>query len=600
MSEPRHRLRVLHLSDLHERGPSEEERWRWERVLGDSWDRNLSEILQDGPIDLVCFTGDAANWGLEAEYEFATAFFKRLLERLRLGPDRLFVIPGNHDIERAIHKDVWSTLRERTSQVDRLHFARWMAGGPTPLGLEETWRDDILARQAAYRRWVSEDLGRPEFVPGPHRLGYRAKAEIPGFDFPIHVIGLDTAWLCGDKYDSGHLLLTDSQLMGLATDGGHALPGLRLVLMHHPFSDLMDGSHCRKLLAGHADLVLRGHLHEQTVETWADPDRTVRQLAAGCLYEGARADHWPNACQVATFGLDETGRPLKIDLRFRAFSPGGGHWHDDDSLYEGSRGGRLTWVFERRVTSSPTVQNPYDAWTPAVPPRFVGRVDIFRRLEAALEEGRSVSLVGDWRIGKSSILQTWYQRQNGKGREVRLLSGEERDGISPRIFVETITGYTNVGEGADEAADALKGWAQTTGRPGLPPLILVDEFDGMIPRFEPRFFERVRGMLGSIVLVVASRQEVDLICEQLGRTSPFLNRFELQWVGLLEPEVAEELVAWGRFTASDADLMRRWAGWHPFYLQLLGRCLVEARRDGGDSMIALDRFRAEAAVRLRE
>src|SRR6185312_4703764 len=431
------------------------------------------------------------------------------------------------------------------------------------------------------------------------RLGYRTTLEIPGWGFPIHILGLDTAWLCGDDYDTGRLWLTDDQLMELASDPkGDALPGLRLVLMHHPFHDLADGAHCRKLLAGRADLVLRGHLHEPTVETWADPDRTVRQLAAGCLYEGDRADHYPNACQLVTIGLDNAGRPLQIDLRFRAFSTGGGHWHDDDSLYSESRGGRLTWIFPRSVAPRSTIRNPYDPWTPVTPPRFVGRIDLFHRLEAALEEGRSVSLVGDWRSGKSSILQTWFQRQSGRGREVRLLSGEEGEGISPRTFVEKITGYQLSYEEADPVAETLDRWAQAVGRPSLPPLLLIDEFDGMIPRFDCRFFERLRGMLGKIVLVVASRQDLDLICESIGRTSPFHNRLELNWVNLLEPKAAEEVIGWGNeeLGPSDADLMRQWAGRHPFYLQLLGRHLIDARRDGEEISYALDAFRCEAIV----
>ena len=112
MSDPRHRLRILHISDLHERGPREKETWRRRRVLGDAWDRNLAELLQDGPVDLVCFTGDAADWGREEEYGPVTDFFTALLDRLHLTSDRLFVIPGNHDIERPIYKDDWARLRE--------------------------------------------------------------------------------------------------------------------------------------------------------------------------------------------------------------------------------------------------------------------------------------------------------------------------------------------------------------------------------------------------------------------------------------------------------------------------------------------------------
>ena len=66
------KLRVLHISDLHERGPRESESFRRRRVLGSEWERNLEELLKDGPIDLVCFTGDVADWGNATEYGPAT------------------------------------------------------------------------------------------------------------------------------------------------------------------------------------------------------------------------------------------------------------------------------------------------------------------------------------------------------------------------------------------------------------------------------------------------------------------------------------------------------------------------------------------------
>jgi hypothetical protein len=193
---------------------------------------------------------------------------------------------------------------------------------------------------------------------------------------------------------AGKLRLTDAQLGKLATDEqGNALAGFRLVLMRHPFHELADGADLRRRIAPWADLVLRGHLHEAEVETWADPDRSVRQLAAGCLYEGDRGDRYPNACQVLSVGLDDAGRPVRIDLRFRSFSVRSGNWFDDNSLYKDSQDGRLTWRFPRAVRP-PLNGNPYNPWTEATPPRFVGREDLLRRLEAALEEGRCVSLVG--------------------------------------------------------------------------------------------------------------------------------------------------------------------------------------------------------------
>jgi hypothetical protein len=175
------------------------------------------------------------------------------------------------------------------------------------------------------------------------------------------------------------------------------------------------------------------------------------------------------------------------------------------------------------------------------------------------------------------------------------------EGTTPGAFIRAVTGLP-APNNPDQAAEVLDGWAKAVGRPGLPPLILVDEADGLFVRFDHRLFERMRGMLGRICLVMASRREIDQVCQELGRTSPFLNRLELIRLGLLEPAAAEALIHQGErfFQPGDAELMRQQAGRHPFYLQLLGRHLVEANRNGEGRQDALDQFYAEARIRLRE
>lgn len=46
--------------------------------------------------------------------------------------------------------------------------------------------------------------------------------------------------------------------------------------------------------------------------------------------------------------------------------------------------------------------------------------------------------------------------------------------------------------------------------------------------------------------------------------------------------------------------MAEWAGRHPLFLQLLGRYLVDAKRSGDGTEVALDQFQTEADARLRE
>lgn len=597
-------VRILHISDLHERGLREKEAWRRRRVLGEAWLRHLEELLDEGPIDLVFFTGDAADWGKAEEFARAGEFLHATLDQLSLGTERLFVIPGNHDVDRGVESESWAALRRALGETsDSLGVARWMSGGDAPPGFQAEWRRAVRRRLENYERWVKEDLRREDLLATETRLGYRATVDLPGVEAPLQVIGLNTAWMCGDDNDAGRLYILDHELMGLATDGdGRPLPGFRILLMHHPFEHLADGAQCRRLLDGHVDLVLRGHLHNEEAETWSDPDRTVRQLAAGCLYEGWRGDQWPNACHV--IALDPAAAAPEAVVRLRGWSARGGYWHDDNSLYKSAEDGRLSLRFPaaRARPGSPAFEAPANPWKPAVPPVFVGRELLMRKLRGAWDQGRSTSIVGDWRIGKSSILATCYEILGKSGRPVRLLNGESREGHSTADFVRAATGVAAPDE-PDGAADVLAEWAERNRRPGLLPLLLVDECDVLVRRFDYRFFERLRGMLDNLCLGVSSRRELDRVFKDAGRgASPFQNRLELHWVGLLEEDAAERLIgtAGCGLPAAKRQLIREWAGRHPFFIHLMAKKLRDAQQFGQTDQEACDEFLAEASARLRE
>ncbi|MFO7564747.1 MAG: metallophosphoesterase [Enhygromyxa sp.] len=353
-------VRILHISDIHFRSPNgKDERTeairretpRRARVLrGEAWRENIAELLADGPIDLVFLTGDIADWGQPEELGQCTQFIQSLLSLLKLQMSRLFVVPGNHDIDRGIRDDAWEGIRAQP-RTYREAMSDWMAGGKPPAGVTNAWRDQILERQAAYRTWLERDLGRAELLPPAsqhRRLGYRVDV---GPALKLHssvwILGLDTAWLAGDEHDAGKLLLTKDQLLLLGTAAdGHPLPGLRLALGHHPLADLADGGEARSLLAYYADLYLHGHQHQPISTLSIDPDRRLLELAAGCLFEGTRKDEHPNGFQVITLGLDELGRPNHAEIRFRSWSPRGAHWHDDSSIYRNAKHGRVTLTWE--------------------------------------------------------------------------------------------------------------------------------------------------------------------------------------------------------------------------------------------------------------
>jgi predicted MPP superfamily phosphohydrolase len=592
-----YRLRILHISDLHERGTREPEPWRRERVLGEAWERVLPEFLQDGPIDLICFTGDIADWGLPEEYTAATSFFDSLCRSLGVQRERLFVIPGNHDVHRKTSEAAWNGLRSLVHKVDGLAMSRWIAGqSDPPPGVSKEWREQVFTRQAAYRQWT-KDLGRAELAVD---LGYRSTLTIDGRPFPVHVIGVNTAWLCGDDFDARNLMLADAQLMSVATEKGQPLPGFRLMLMHHPFEDLKDGADCRRLITGHVDLVLRGHLHEPEPDGWADPARGARLFAAGCLYEGDRADYYRNSCQVLTLELGEKGDLLGVQPRFWSWSRRG-RWYDDRSVDQdispGVSNAPIPPPARRLRTNVPATRdrNPYDPWTPR-PEMFVGRREVLQWLYRAATDGRSVSILGDSAIGKSILLSIWQTMLVQEGRTVVHLSGENLTG-SRSAIVEAITGAPS-SDDPDQAADLVRQWAGSVASTGGVPVLLLDEAEAALPILEVRFLERLRGMGSRIALGFASRIGLDEIPVRGTQGSPWSNRFETVRLGLLEEDAARELIEIG--AARHLQTILRWAGRHPFFIQLLAYYLIEAERNGLSLSTAEERFLIQADKKLKE
>jgi len=332
-----HHLRILHLSDLHECAEfadiSDERRdlvrsqaGSRNRVLGISFLEILRTINSKGKIDLICFTGDVADWGLNEEYRQATTLFNNILKTTGVSKERIFVVPGNHDINRKTSEEAWNKMRLWGKRnPDRL--SEWMMASSKkcPEGAILTWREEIQKRSANFWSWVSNDLQREKLVPrkNPHsRLGYQVKINDLGFPFDIHVIGIDSAWLAGDDDDTSYLQITENQVDMLTRDNGILLPGLKLVLVHHPLKNLLDGDRSFRLLADSVNLLLHGHQHDEIIETQINPDRKLYCFAAGCIYE---SEKYINSFHVLDILLNDNGEPLKYDIDFWGWSAKG-YW----------------------------------------------------------------------------------------------------------------------------------------------------------------------------------------------------------------------------------------------------------------------------------
>jgi 3',5'-cyclic AMP phosphodiesterase CpdA len=357
-----HRVRVLHLSDLHARVALE---WMTdkrknlirlqkaarERVLGSWFDEILSAIASEAAVDLVCFTGDVADWGLDAEYEEATSVLQRVLDVLGLDRSRLFVVPGNHDVNRSVGASDWRELHKLLAEREDVaaKLGLWATDVDEPADVDGALMDRVLERQRGFWSWVKAGLGRPELVPAPGtvnhpRLGYRVT--LTGrWPFPIQVVGLNSAWLCGDLNEKGKLAVTREQVDWLCNENGKPLAGFRLVLMHHALADLADrdAREVEHALADErADLLLHGHQHDARLAMLIDPDQSLNIAAAGSLYEGDKGDRFFNEFHVIDAYLSSSGRPSHHDVTFYGWSSGA-RWHRSNALYRRTSDGKLKW-----------------------------------------------------------------------------------------------------------------------------------------------------------------------------------------------------------------------------------------------------------------
>ena len=93
-------LTWLHLSDLQLQKESGQAVVL--KQLLDDVERLREENLRP---DFICVTGDVADSGQPDEYGRAREFFDDLLHLTSVSRERLFIIPGNHDIDERMFKE---------------------------------------------------------------------------------------------------------------------------------------------------------------------------------------------------------------------------------------------------------------------------------------------------------------------------------------------------------------------------------------------------------------------------------------------------------------------------------------------------------------
>ncbi len=233
--------RWLHLSDLHSISSGIKT-----AVMRESLIEELKDISRQNRFDFVVITGDISD--KNTGYNEAQTLIKRIIEAINVPLQKVFIIPGNHDLNRSVPAE-----REEI--------------------IKKAWEIELL--DAEEGRYYS-DLNTAQndfFDTYENILGRKYPKEKIHFteclDDNISIIHLNTSWMCYDsENESGRLHIGLNSLFDCLSDPILKTKPIKIAIGHHRLSDFnrFVESHLKSLFKTmDIDLYLGGHCHDATV-----------------------------------------------------------------------------------------------------------------------------------------------------------------------------------------------------------------------------------------------------------------------------------------------------------------------------------------------
>ncbi|WP_170941610.1 metallophosphoesterase [Cellvibrio mixtus] len=304
----------LHLSDLH---IGQSGQWLWPNFKSIFMTDMLRLAKEDGPIDLVIFSGDLTQKGETSEFDNLTAELKFVWEKLKSIDQNpyLFIVPGNHDLQRPVASDARVKL-----------IKQW---GADPDIQKEFWGDasnqylDVVnSAFKNYSSWV-ETLKKSEIRLAANNFGIipgdgAGCIEINGIK--VGLIGLNSSFLqLGNENYEGKLSLDVRQINAITGNdpsGWCQQNDINFLVTHHPTSWLSVDSlqHYKAEIypSGRFTAHLCGHMHNAEMYTTSkggDGGRKHYQSTSlfGMEFLGDGSTTRVHGYSIGSIFLDENG-----------------------------------------------------------------------------------------------------------------------------------------------------------------------------------------------------------------------------------------------------------------------------------------------------
>ena len=269
------KYRWLHLSDLHSYCNGIKT-----KIMRDALINEVEELNNEEKFDFIIITGDISD--KDSGYYLAEEFILDLIYKLDIAKERVFIVPGNHDVSRNIPdnredivKELWeSGILDEKSEINNISL--------------------LIDAQDTFFITYKNILGRDYPKDNIHFV----EKVIEG----VNIIHLNTSWMC---YDSN---IEDGRIHVGLNNVYKSLEAINnedfnIVIGHHRLEDLnpQERNNLKSIFkAKGIDMYLGGHCHQAIIEH----DRNADMELCFCKQARAEFDDYPAGFILGNIDVD--------------------------------------------------------------------------------------------------------------------------------------------------------------------------------------------------------------------------------------------------------------------------------------------------------
>jgi len=289
-------LRILLLSDIHFIHCEDDENDY--RSLETAFVEAMDEVCETGGLDHILICGDIANKGQESEYEKAEEFLKSVFEHLGCDESKtkVYVVPGNHDINRNTNKETRLTFRPTLLNIskadDFIYNAKHKETDTLKLIYSPFKAFHKFANTHSSLDGIAE--GILSEVPNFNDKGFRKEVELGVIDnYIIKLHCLNSALLCdeNDVDDPSNIKYGEHKLYipKYAYNPDTSSTTVNISMMHHPHAWFYNERELDQEFDRKFKIQLYGHVHTQSIYQ-AEEGKSAVRLQLGSLQPGQDGD----------------------------------------------------------------------------------------------------------------------------------------------------------------------------------------------------------------------------------------------------------------------------------------------------------------------